>query len=211
MNLWQCKQLTRRMGVLVGLALATPLTRNHTPAPEFRWRFLLDDRGNGRGLLFDHAAFRLSGIILCFHRPSSPTTTLLRCHFPHSTLHGDLRNTGVGWMLNHVQTCSLRCARLALFKSSSVQYSRLTELFAARIWGRRDLNPRSTDISGHVAPRYSRGSSRRPVISRPLGISVWSSSRARGLWSQSPCLAWPRPLGRGFVGVTYSGYDCPSG
>src|SRR6056297_3627995 len=58
-------------------------------------------------------------------------------------------------------------------------------------WGRRDLNPRSTDISG--APRNSRGSSTRPMISRPLGISVWSVVPGASLWSQSPCLAWPQP------------------
>ena len=60
-----------------------------------------------------------------------------------------------------------------------------------RKWGRRDLNPRSTDISG--APRNSRGSSTRPMISRPLGISVWSVVPGASLWSQSPCLAWPQP------------------
>ena len=45
-----------------------------------------------------------------------------------------------------------------------------------REWGRRDLNPRSTDISGHS--RFSRRSSTRPMISRPLGISVWIRHRA---------------------------------
>ena len=59
------------------------------------------------------------------------------------------------------------------------------------LWGRRDLNPRSTDISG--APRNSRGSSTRAMISRPLGISVWSVVPGASLWSQSPCLAWPQP------------------
>ena len=48
----------RRGGILVGVALATPLTRNHTPGVGFRALGLLDDRGHGHGDRLDHAALR---------------------------------------------------------------------------------------------------------------------------------------------------------
>jgi hypothetical protein len=180
---------------------------NQTPPPGFRAYRL------GRSRLCSWLLARSCGVPGPGNRPPFFRVTFSGHHstrppFPSLTFGPGSQEHRSWWDLNHGRSASLH---------SLVQIPQRSRCCRSRIcsrqqkWGWRDLNPRSTDISGHVAPRYSRGSSRRPVISRTLCISVWSSSRARGLWSQSPCLAWPQPLDRGFVGVTYSGYDWASG
>ena len=65
-------------------------------------------------------------------------------------------------------------------------------------WGRRDLNPRSTDISGSCASELQRvvnaGGDQPPA----RYISLESRLGRGGLWSQSPCRAWPRPRAHHF-------------
>ena len=61
-NRWRRPEFSRApqlsVGILVGVALATPLTWNQTPPPGFRERIVLDDRGHGHGDRLDHAGPR---------------------------------------------------------------------------------------------------------------------------------------------------------
>ena len=74
-------------------------------------------------------------------------------------------------------------------------------------WGRRDLNPRSTDISGSCASELQRvvnaGGDQPPA----RYISLESRLGRGGLWSQSPCRAWPRPRAHHFPGSLQMDFD----